>query len=123
MYRVRVLLVDDQETFMRALVAVVGATPNFTVVGQASTGEESLVLASEVNPDLVIMDVNLPGIDGLEATRRLRKRSSPPVVVLLSTYDEDAGEQFVAESGAQEYVTKSAFGPQRLEECWSRSRG
>lgn len=108
---------------MRALVAVVGATPNFDVVGQARTGEESLVLASELNPDLVLMDVYLPGIDGLEATRRLRARSSPPAVVLLSTHDEDAGEQFVAESGANEYVTKSAFGPQRLAECWSRSRG
>ncbi|WP_353953709.1 response regulator transcription factor [Knoellia sp. S7-12] len=75
-----------------------------------------------VNPDLVIMDVNLPGIDGLEATRRLRARSSPPAVVLVSTHDEDAGEQFVAESGAQEYVTKSAFGPRRLAEAWSRSR-
>ncbi|GAA4407437.1 hypothetical protein GCM10023168_23480 [Fodinibacter luteus] len=123
MFQVRVLLVDDQEAFMRALVAVVGATPNFDVVGRARTGEESLVLASEVNPDLVLMDVNLPGIDGLEATRRLRARSSPPVVVLLSTHDEDAGEQYLAESGAHEYVTKSAFGPQRLAECWSRSQG
>ena len=108
---------------MRALVAVVGATPSFEVVGQASSGEESLVLADEVNPDLVIMDVNLPGIDGLEATRRLRARTSPPVVMLLSTHDEDAGELFVAESGASEYVTKSAFGPQRLAEGWFRSQG
>lgn len=123
MHQIRVLLVDDQEAFMSALVAVVGATPNFEVVGQARTGEESLVLASEVNPDLVIMDVNLPGIDGLEATRRLRAHGSPPVVVLLSTHDEDAGEQFVADSGAHEYVTKSAFGPQRLSDCWSRLRG
>jgi CheY-like chemotaxis protein len=64
------------------------------------------------------MDVNLPGIDGLEATRRLRGRDAPPVVLLLSTYDEDAGDHFVAESGAAAYVTKSAFGPDRLEEVW-----
>jgi CheY-like chemotaxis protein len=70
-------------------------------------------------PDLVLMDVNLPGIDGVEATRRLRGRRCPPVVLLLSTYDEDAGAHFVAECGAVAYVTKSAFGPDRLREAWA----
>ena len=65
------------------------------------------------------MDVHLPGIDGLEATRRLQALTRPPVVLLLSTYDEEAGEGFVAESGAAAYVTKSAFGPDRLEALWS----
>ena len=77
---VRVLLVDDQEAFMRALVAVLDATPGFVVVGRAATGEESLELAGELRPGLVLMDVNLPGMDGIEATRRLRELSSPPVV-------------------------------------------
>ena len=90
MHRVRVVLVDDQEAFMHALVAVVDATRGFVVVGQASTGEESLELTDELKPGLVLMDVNLPGIDGIEATRRLRERGAPPVVILLSTHDEDA---------------------------------
>ena len=119
---VRVLLVDDQEAFMYALVAVVDATPGFVVVGQAATGEESLELAAELRPGLVLMDVNLPGIDGIEATRRLRQNSPPPVVILLSTHDEDAGELFVAQSGASAYVTKSAFGPDRLARTWSSSQ-
>jgi CheY-like chemotaxis protein len=63
--------------------------------------------------------VNLPGIDVLEATRLLRGRGCPPVVLLLSTYDEDVGEDFLVDSGAAAYVTKSAFGPDRLEEAWS----
>ena len=65
------------------------------------------------------MDVNLPGIDGVEATPDLLAGRAAPVVLLLSTYDEDAGAAFVEESGAVAYVTKSAFGPDRLEELWS----
>jgi DNA-binding NarL/FixJ family response regulator len=112
-------VVDDQAAFRRAMTSVVRETPGFDVVGEASSGEESLLVASELLPDLVLMDVNLPGIDGLEAARRLLRSARPPVVLLLSTYDEDAGDHFVAESGASTYVTKSAFGPDRLEEAWS----
>ena len=116
---VRVLLVDDQAPFLHAMSAVVGETDGFEVVGEASSGEASLLAAAELLPDLVLMDVNLPGMDGLEATRRLQECASPPVVLLLSTYDEDAGAHFVVESGAAAYVTKSAFGPDRLQELWT----
>ncbi len=120
---VRVLLVDDQAPFLRAMSAVVEETAGFEVVGEASSGQESIRAAAVVRPDLVLMDVNLPGIDGVEATRRLRAGGSGPVVVLLSTYDEDAGEQFIAQSGAAAYVTKSAFGPDRLREVWAAASG
>ena len=115
---IRVLVVDDQAPFRRAMASVVDETDGFVVVGQASSGEESLELGRELEPDLVLMDVNLPGIDGLEATRRLVASAHPPVVLLLSTYDDDEGEQFTAESGAIGYVTKSAFGPDRLTAAW-----
>jgi DNA-binding NarL/FixJ family response regulator len=117
---VRVLLVDDQAAFLRAMVGVVQETPGFEVIGAAASGEESLRLAEALLPDLVLMDVNLPGIDGLEATRRLHARGSyAPVVFLLSTHDQDAGDRFAAESGAAAYVTKWSFGPDRLEDLWS----
>jgi DNA-binding NarL/FixJ family response regulator len=116
---VRVLVVDDQAPFRRAMRSVVEETDGFEVVGEVDTGEGSLEAAARLAPDLVLMDVHLPGIDGLEATRRLRAAARPPVVLLLSTYDEEAGVGFVAESGAAGYVTKSAFGPDRLEETWS----
>ena len=120
---VRVLLVDDQAPFLRAMGAVVEETAGFAVVGEALSGEESILAAAELLPDLVLMDVNLPGIDGLEATRRLLEGESPPLVLLLSTYDEDAGAHFVAESGAAAYLTKSAFGPEQLREVWVAAFG
>jgi DNA-binding NarL/FixJ family response regulator len=119
---VSVLIVDDQAPFLRAMSAVIEETPGFEAVGEASSGEDAIVTAGALLPDLVLMDVNLPGIDGLEATRRLRARPSPPVVLLLSTYDEDAGARFIAECGAAAYVTKSAFGPDRLREAWAAAR-
>jgi DNA-binding NarL/FixJ family response regulator len=116
---VRVLVVDDQAPFRRAMAAVVDATDGFDVVGQATSGEQSLCACAELEPDLVLMDVNLPGIDGVEATRRLLALPSPPVVFLLSTYDADSGEGFVTESGAAAYVTKGDFGPDRLSAAWA----
>lgn len=116
---VSVLIVDDQAPFLRAMSAVIEETTGFEVVGEASSGEEAIVTADALLPDLVLMDVNLPGIDGLEATRRLRGRLWRPVVLLLSTYDEDAGARFIAECGAAAYVTKSALGPDRLREAWA----
>ena len=118
MDEVRVLVVDDQEPFRRAMVTVVEATDGFLVVGTAASGEESLAAVRDVRPHLVLMDVHLPGIDGVEATRLLTRAPDAPVVVLLSTYDED---QFDLEgSGAAAYIAKAAFGPDRLLEVWER---
>ncbi len=114
---VRVLVVDDQEPFRRAMSAVVDETDGFVVVGSAQSGEDSLAMATELLPDLVLMDVNLPGIDGIEATRRLRAGTEPPVVILLSTYDEDDFD--LAGCGAAAYIAKAAFGPDRLSEAWA----
>lgn len=116
---VHVLVVDDQAPFRQAMSAVVGATDGFAVVGEVASGEDSVTACAELHPDLVLMDVNLPGIDGVEATRRVRALPSPPVVLLLSTYDDDAGVGFVSESGAAAYVTKGEFGPDWLSAAWA----
>jgi DNA-binding NarL/FixJ family response regulator len=120
---VRVLLVDDQKAFLLAMVAVVTETPGFEAIGKATSGEDALSLARDLMPDLVLMDVNLPGMDGVAATRSLRLGSSAPVVILLSTYDADAGAGFVAESGAFAYVTKAELAPGRLSELWEAVTG
>jgi CheY-like chemotaxis protein len=114
---VRVLVVDDQALFRRAMVAVVGETDGFRVVGAVTSGEESLTAAHELLPDLILMDVNLPGIDGVEAARRLTGGPDGPVVILLSTYADD--EFDLDGSGAASYVAKGAFGSDRLVQAWA----
>jgi len=116
---VRVLIVDDQEPFRLAARMVVEATDGFEVAGEAESGEESIELARQLRPDLVLMDVNLPGINGLEATRRILEESGQVVVVLvLSTYEADEYAPRATEAGAAAYIPKSAFGPDQLAEAW-----
>jgi DNA-binding NarL/FixJ family response regulator len=120
---VRVLLVDDQESFRRRAAAVVEATDGFLVAGCAGSGEEALDVAVTVRPHLVLMDINLPGIDGLAATRRLRALAQPPVVVLLSGYDEQDIDGWARACGAAAYLAKSSFASERLEAVWADVSG
>jgi DNA-binding NarL/FixJ family response regulator len=117
---VRVLVVDDQEPFRVAMAAVVEETDGFAVVGSVASGEDSVVAARDLAPDLVLMDVNLPGIDGVEATRQISRLGLGTVVVLLSTYDED--EFDAVGCGAAAYVPKGVFGPDRLVHEWQAAR-
>jgi DNA-binding NarL/FixJ family response regulator len=121
---VRVLIVDDQEPFRLAARMVVDATDGFDVVGEAETGESSVEMARELSPDLVLMDVNLPGINGLDATRQILSESSNSVVVLLlSTYEEEEYAPRAAECGAAAYIPKAVFGPDKLEAAWAAANG
>jgi DNA-binding NarL/FixJ family response regulator len=113
---VSVLVVDDQAAFRQAMATVVAATDGFVLAGSAASGEEAVALGAALRPQLVLMDVHLPGIDGVEATRRLRAAGSPPVVVLLSTYGVD--EVAFDGCGAAAYVPKQLFGPDQLIGCW-----
>lgn len=121
MQQVRVLIVDDQATFLCAMKAVVDATDGFVVVGEARSGEQSLKAAEQLVPDLVLMDVHLPGMDGIEACRLLTQDGRGPVVLLLSTYDADQVD--TTGSGATAYLTKATFGPDRLSAAWITARG
>ena len=116
---VRVLIVDDQEPFRLAARMVVELTDGFEVVGEVETGEDAVILAADLQPDLVLMDVNLPGINGVDATRRILSASDTVVVLLLSTYEEAEYAPRAAECGAAAYIPKSAFGPDRLELAWA----
>lgn len=120
---VRVLIVDDQEPFRLAARMVVEATDGFEVIGEAETGEDGVAQANGLEPDLVLMDVNLPGINGLEATRQILRESNRTVILLLSTYEEAEYGPRAAECGAAAYIPKSSFGPDRLAEAWAAATG
>jgi len=123
MTMVRVVIVDDQLPFRRAAQAVVESTDAFVVVGAFETAEAGMASVDDLRPDLILMDVNLPGIDGVEASRRLRVQHPDIVVILLSSYDAAEFADLTQDCGASAYVPKSAFGPDRLEETWAAIAG
>lgn len=119
---VPVLIVDDQEPFRRAARALVGRLPGFVVVGEAASGEEALALARALGPELVLMDIKLPGIDGIAATRALLAERPGTVVVLLSTYQPADLPDGALDGGAAAYVRKEELAPALLRELWEQRR-
>jgi DNA-binding NarL/FixJ family response regulator len=117
---VSVLVVDDQAPFRLAARAVLRRAEGFSLVGEAGTGEEALERVAELKPGLVLMDINMPGIGGIEASRRITTACPGTVVVLLSTYQADDLPAEAASCGAAGYVHKEDFGPGVLREIWDR---
>jgi two-component system invasion response regulator UvrY len=116
---VAVLIVDDQAPFRRAAKAVVGATPGFEVVAEAETGEQAVELADQIGPRLVLMDINMPGINGIEAARQITTAHPEIVVLLLSTYQADDLPADARSCGAASYVNKEEFAPQVMQDVWA----
>jgi two-component system, NarL family, invasion response regulator UvrY len=115
---VRVLTVDNHVAFRDAARALVDATPGFEMAGEVASGEEAVPAALRLRPDLVLMDVRLPGIDGYEAARRLGPARPETVVVLISAAEE-ALQGTVAETcGAVAFVRKQDLRPSLLTELW-----
>jgi len=112
--RIRVLVADDHPVFRRGMRAILGAEPEIELVGEATDGEGAVALALELRPDVILMDLNMPGVSGIEATRRVLE-ASPDVAVLMLTMFEDDKSIFAAmRAGAHGYVLKGADGAETL---------
>ena len=115
---VPVLIVDDQAFFRSAARAVLAVTPGFTAVGEADSGEKAVIRVAELHPGLVLMDIHLPGISGIEATRRIVATHPGTAVLLLSTYRAEDLPADARDCGAIAYLHKEDFEPEVLERIW-----
>ena len=120
---VRVLIVDDQLPFREASRMVVEMTEGFEVAGEAQNGEEAVELAARLRPDLILMDVQMPGIDGLEATRQITAMDDPPPVVVMSTHESADYQSTALRAGAVDFVPKADFGMDVLQQLWNQASG
>ncbi len=115
---VRVLIVDDQPPFREAARMVVEMSEGFEVAGEAENGEVAVDMAEELSPDLVLMDVQMPGVDGLEATRRIMNSPDPPKILVMSTHESGDYSGPAEAAGAIGFVPKSEFGMSVLAAVW-----
>ena len=116
---IRVVVADDQLPFRRAARAVLSALPDFELVAEVASGEEAVDVATSLEPELVLMDIHMEGIGGLEATRRILADRPDAVVVLVSSYRAEELAAAVTESGAAAFLTKEQFGAAALTDLWS----
>ena len=115
---IKLLIVDDQLPFRAVARTVIGLTAGFAVAAEAESGEDAVAVAAEQRPDLVLMDINLPGINGIEATRRIRAAQPDVAVILLSTYSETDLPADARDCGAIAYVHKEDMSPALLRRIW-----
>ncbi len=117
---VRVLVADDQEIVRTGLTMILNAQPGIEVVGEAPDGRRAVELAKRLRPDVCLFDIRMPGIDGIEATRRIVTGHPDTVVFLLSTYRADDLPAEARSCGAADYIHKEDFGSAVLRDLWDR---
>jgi DNA-binding NarL/FixJ family response regulator len=120
--KIRVLAADDQRVVREGLAMLLGLLPDVEVAGTAADGEEVLALAAELKPDVILMDLRMPRMDGVEATRRLRERDPAVKVVVLTTYADDRSVIDALRAGALGYLTKDA-GAAEIQQALHRVAG
>lgn len=106
---IRALIVDDDARFRRRLKQFLASVPFVDVIGEAATGQEAVAAGLELKPDLVLMDVRMPGMNGVNATRRLKDELPQTKVIVLSVYDLQEYKDAALASGASDYVVKKSM--------------
>ena len=120
---IRVVVVDDHALHRDGTRQILDAHPDLRVVGDASSGEIALAVINQVHPDVVLMDIRLPGINGIEATRQLTRDHPHVRVLMVSAYDEDEYVRGALEAGASGYLSKTAPGKDLVQAVRSVARG
>lgn len=123
MNKIRVLLADDHNLFREGMISILHAQPDFQVIGEAADGLEVVVKARKLRPDLILMDVGMPGCDGVEATRRIKAEMPDCIIVMLTVRDEDEKIFEAIRNGAQGYLLKSIRARELLAMLRGAARG
>src|SRR6267143_4014415 len=120
---IRALLADDNALFRDGLAQLLNADGRFEVVGHVSTGEEAIAAVTEFQPDLVLMDIRMPGISGVEAIRRIRASRSTVPIGVLTTFESPEYVQSALNAGADGYLAKDATPADLYDACLALARG
>ncbi|MDQ0340680.1 NarL family two-component system response regulator LiaR [Caldalkalibacillus uzonensis] len=120
---IRVLLVDDHEMVRMGLAAFLATAPDIEVVGEADNGEEGVRMALELKPDVILMDLVMDGMDGIEATRRIMKHNPQARIIVLTSFVDDEKVYPVIEAGAMSYLLKTTRAPQIAEAIRAAYKG
>ncbi|MCX7707729.1 MAG: response regulator transcription factor [Anaerolineae bacterium] len=120
---IRVLVVDDHALFREGMVGILNAQPDIQVVGEASDGLEAVVMARSLRPDVILMDITMPGVDGVEATRQIKQELADARIVMLTVRDEDEKLFEAFRSGADGYLLKTIRAGQLVEMIRAVNRG
>jgi DNA-binding NarL/FixJ family response regulator len=123
MDKIRVLIADDHLVVREGLVVMLQSTGEFEIVGQAINGKEAIHLAERLCPDVVVIDVQMPGVGGIEATHQIRECSPDTQVVILSTFDQDEYIYQSIQAGARGYVLKDSGLDELLDVIRAAARG
>jgi DNA-binding NarL/FixJ family response regulator len=119
---VRVWVVDDQAGFRRATAATLDAMDDFVMAGECETGESAVELIRDGDADIVLMDIHMPGMGGIEAARQIHAARPDLMVVLMSTYDLEDISAAAADCGAAAYLHKERLSPDLLSRIWQAAR-
>lgn len=120
---IKILIVDDQSLFREALKTLLNASTEFEIVGDASNGEESLRMVLQHSPDVVLMDLRMPIMDGVEATRRILQMNKPTKVIVLTTFDDDENVFEALRAGAVGYLLKDVSSEKLYEAIKAANQG